>query len=164
MFFCLAALALTAAGPTVHVELRAPRQFKNMTTALPPYWMLTSKNPFKTRNQFFEPEIVSEFNMYANSGGLLVGPGLRTNAFVYDCDPSRAVVCRIGRSDITLPRNLGPLVGLTLHIAKLLMTEARLKRGLPVPRGGVSGLLAALPVINLAILDQGAYTNVLFAY
>jgi hypothetical protein len=160
-----AALLLVTADPAARSDMgsHAPRQFASAPMKIAPYWLITDASPLPER-PFYRPEPGSPYNMYAESGGLQVGPGLRTNAFVYDCRPDERPMCRVGRADISMPKNLGPLVGLSLHMGKLLFTEARARRGLPPPRGGLSGLLARLPIINLAILDRGGYTNLLFAY
>ncbi|MCC6810646.1 MAG: hypothetical protein IT381_24660 [Deltaproteobacteria bacterium] len=157
------ALFLTV-EPQAAVRLEsAPRLF-SVVARPSPFWMLTQGSLARPERPLLTPEVTSAFNMYAEAGGLQLGPGLRTAAFVYDCNPSRVPQCRIGRADITLPRNLGPLIGLTLHLGRLLLTDFRIRRGLPVPRGGLAGLIAALPVINLSLLDKGAYTNLLFPY
>lgn len=151
---------------TLRVRAEAPRHVTATTlyTTLKPIWLISlGDDPRETRT-FPRPEYGSAFNMYAEAGGLQVGPGLRTDAWVYDCSPDKRPQCRVGRPDITLPKNLGPLIGLTLHMGKLIMTEVRLARRLPPPRAFLLRVLNALPIINLSFLDRGAYTNVLFVY
>lgn len=159
MLGCALALLLTA-DPAMS---RAPRTFA-FAPALAPFWLIAEQTKNPTERRFPAPEYGSQFNMYAESGGLQVGPGLRTDAYTYSCNPSERPQCKIGRPDISLPKNLGPLIGLSLHMTKLVMTESRNARGIPPPRQWLLYLLNALPIINLSFLDRGVYSNLLFVY
>ncbi len=117
--------------------------------------------------------VLDGWAFYARAGGMVVASGEASRPFIYDCETRWTYdipFCRIGRTAVKFPNHSFLLIGMSFIVVQDAVRKAR--AGVVGPRYKVKdvfadgrlnlrALVAVLPLLNLAVLENGGYANIL---